>query len=81
MPLGAVFFDFDRMLVDWQPQDCAFIGDALHNCLGPKAAGKDGSPFLSQEQLDAALHQRRLLRWSGAAMRQRKRVSSNTPLA
>jgi 2-haloacid dehalogenase len=45
------------------PQDCVFIDDGLHNCLGAKAAGMDAIHFLGPDQLAAALQERGLLRW------------------
>lgn len=43
------------------PQDCVFIDDGLHNCLGAQAAGMDAIHFHSPDQLEAALLTRGLL--------------------
>lgn len=43
------------------PENCVFVDDGLHNCLGAKAAGLDAIHFVNPEQLGADLQKRGLI--------------------
>lgn len=43
------------------PQDCVFIDDGFHNCLGARAAGMDAIHFTGPQALRTALQERGLL--------------------
>lgn len=43
------------------PEQCVFIDDGPHNCIGAKAAGMDAIPFVGADNLRAQLTQRGLL--------------------
>lgn len=46
---------------DVRPQQCVFIDDGLHNCLGARAAGMDAIHFRNADSLRAQLADRGLL--------------------
>lgn len=59
-PSAAIY----RLLCDRaevSPQDCVFIDDGLHNCIGAKAVGMDAIHFFDPDHLDVALKARGLL--------------------
>lgn len=44
-----------------EPQDCIFIDDGLHNCIGAKAAGMDAIHFTDPETLKLELQKKGVL--------------------
>lgn len=59
-PSVAIYRHFCAM-AGVAPEECLFIDDGLHNCLGAKTAGMDAIHFTGPDALEAGLNARGLL--------------------